>query len=184
MRSRGLLGGKQDGRVVTGERLEGDAGLIGEHFEGFAKLDAFQPHDEAEDVAAYITNPALERLPLRVDLETGLGVVVPRAQPHVDTALPPQLYVFSNEINNVGRLSNQLFRVQGRSKRHRWLPCVKMREIHSTSTVTSRQFHLSHSDGDGRTDLPPTIRQRSGVIIAGRSKWVKNSDSPERSSLR
>ena len=112
-------------RLRAGRRRAAPAGLfeddsrpIGEHIEGFAEFDALDLHDEAEHVAADVAHPALERLPLGIDLEAGLGVVVPRAEAHVVAALAAQLDVAADQIDNVDRLLDPLFGVE-RASSHR-----------------------------------------------------------------
>ena len=78
---------------VRGAASQGDARPIGQHGQGLGELDAFHLHDEAEDVAADVADPALERLPLGVDLEAGARVVVPGAEADVVAALAAELDV-------------------------------------------------------------------------------------------
>ena len=92
--------------------FDGDAGPIGQHFQGLAELDAFHLHHEAEDVAADVADPALERLPLGIDLQRGLGVVVPGAEADVVAALAAQLDMAADQIDDVDRLLDPLFGVE------------------------------------------------------------------------
>ena len=95
-----------------------NAGPIGQHFQGLAELDAFHLHHEAEDVAADVAHPALERLPLGVDLQAGAAVVVPGAEADVVAALAAQLDMAADQIDDVDRLLDPLFGVE-RAARHR-----------------------------------------------------------------
>ncbi len=75
----------------AGMRRKRNARALGEHLQGFAKLDAFDLHQEGEDVAADIrTDPALEALPLGIDLQAGFRVVVPGTESLVAAAFAPQ----------------------------------------------------------------------------------------------
>ena len=98
--------------------LDGDSRPIGEHFEGFAELDPFHFHHEAEDVAADVAHPTLERLPLGIDLKAGAGVVVPGTEADVVAALATQLDVAADQIDDVDRLLDPLFAVE-RATSHR-----------------------------------------------------------------
>ena len=97
--------------------FEADARPLGEHLEGLAELDAFDLHDEREDVAADVTDPALERLPFGIDLEAGPGVVVPGAKGHVVAALTAQGKMLADQLDDIGRLLDALFGVE-RTARH------------------------------------------------------------------
>ena len=90
-----------------------------QHRKRFAELDPFHLHDEAEDVPADVADPALPRLPLRVDLETGARVVVPGAEGRVAAALAAELHVAAHQVDNVDRSPDLFLDVRGRSKRHR-----------------------------------------------------------------
>ena len=98
--------------------LDLDARPVGQHLQGLAELDALHLHHEAEDVAADVADPALERLPLGIDLEAGAGVVVPGAEADVVAALAAQLDVAADQIDDVDRLLDPLFGVE-RAARHR-----------------------------------------------------------------
>ena len=95
-----------------------DSRPIGQHLQGLAELDPLHLHHEAEDVAADVADPALERLPLGVDLEAGPGVVVPGAEADEVSALAAELDVAADEIDDVDRLLDPLFGVE-RAARHR-----------------------------------------------------------------
>ncbi len=110
-----LAAGVEDG---TGLLAEWDAGPLGEHFERFAKFQALGLHDEAEDVAAHVANPALERLPLGVDVQTGAAVVVPGAEGDVVAALAAELDIAAHELDDVDRLAHLLLQIHGRPKAH------------------------------------------------------------------
>ncbi len=49
----------------------------------FGEIDPLAFHNEAEDIAANVTNPALPRLPLRIHLQAGLCIIVPGADPSI-----------------------------------------------------------------------------------------------------
>jgi len=119
-----------------------DSGPIGEDRQGLGEGNPVHLHHEAEHVPPDVADPALERLALGIDLEAGSGVVVPGAQPHVVAALAPQLHVLSHQFDDVGRLSDQLFRLERGTERHRQLLCGKMRKVHFTSQNTGRQIPL------------------------------------------
>ncbi len=68
-----------------------DARPFRQHRQGLREGDALHLHHEAEDVAADVADPALERLPLGIDLKAGPGVVVPGTERHVATALAAEL---------------------------------------------------------------------------------------------
>ena len=97
--------------------LQRDAGPIGQHGQGLAELDAFHLHHEAEDVAADVADPALERLPLGIDLQAGPRVVVPGAQGHVAAALAAKLHVAAHQIDDVDRLPDLFLGVRATSRR-------------------------------------------------------------------
>jgi hypothetical protein len=122
-------------------RLQRDSRLIGQHGQRLGKGHALHLHDEAENVAADVADPALEGLPLGIDLQAGAAVVVPGAQGHIVPARTPQLDVFPDQIDNVDRLLDTVFSVQRRSQRHRRPPCGKTCRIHSTSQATIRRIH-------------------------------------------
>ena len=75
------------------------------------KLDAFHLHDEAEDVAADVADPALERLPLGIDLQAGPRVVVPGAKRLEAAALAPQRQIAADQVDDVDRLLDALLGV-------------------------------------------------------------------------
>ena len=103
-------------RLAAGSQR--DAGPFGQHFQGLAEFDAFDLHDEAEDVAADVADPALERLPLGIDLEAGLGVVVPGAEADVAAALTAQRNVAAHQVDDVDRLADLFLGVQRETSRH------------------------------------------------------------------
>ena len=98
--------GRRLGRFRPRWLLQGDAGPVGQHRHGLGELDAFGLHDEAEDVAADVADPALERLPLGIDLETGARVVVPGAQSDVVAALAAELDDAADQVDDVDRLAD------------------------------------------------------------------------------
>ena len=95
-------------------RLQRDSHPIGQHLQGFAEFDPFDLHHEAEDVAADVADPALERLALGVDLEAGARVVVPRAEADVVAALAAQLDVAPDKIDDIDRLLDPFLGVEQR----------------------------------------------------------------------
>ncbi len=100
-----------------------DARPVGQHGQGLGEIDAFHLHHEAENVAADVAHPALQALPLRIDLQTGPGVVVPRAEGHETAALPAQLQVvLAEQIDDIDRLPDLFLGVEGRVEGHRRLP--------------------------------------------------------------
>ena len=108
---------------VRDSLFELDARAVGQHRQRFGKIDAFDLHDEAEDVAADVAGPALPDLPLGIDLQAGAGVVVPRAEGHVAAALPAKLQVvLADQIDDVDRLPDLLLDVEGRVEGHLRLP--------------------------------------------------------------
>ena len=116
--ARAACGFARSGEMPPLRLLDGDSRPIGEHFQGLAELDPLHFHHEAEDVAADVADPALERLPLGIDLEAGAGVVVPGAQADVVAALATQLDVAADQIDDVDRLLDPLFGVE-RASSHR-----------------------------------------------------------------
>ena len=91
---------------------ERDVGPIGQHGQGLGKLDPFHLHHEAEDVAADVADPALERLPLGIDLQAGAGVVVPGAEGLEVAALAAQRHVAADQIDDVDRLLDPLLQFE------------------------------------------------------------------------
>ena len=121
------------GRVELAMRvsLQLDACPIGEHGQGLGEIDPFHFHDEAEDVPADVAGPALPRLPLGIDLETGPGVVVPGAEGHVAAALAAKLQVvLAQQIDDIDRLSNLFLSVKGRVEGQLRLPSGVRGDIH------------------------------------------------------
>ena len=94
--------------------MQGDAGPFGQHLHGLAEFDALDLHHEAEDIAPDVADPALERLPLGIDLHAGPRVVMPGAQAHVVAALSAQGDMTSDEVDDVDRLPNLFFSIQRR----------------------------------------------------------------------
>ena len=90
---------------------------IGQHFQGLAELDALDLHDERKNVAADVADPALERLPLGIDLEAGPAVVVPGTKADVVAALTAQGKMAADQLDNIDRLLDALFGVE-RAARH------------------------------------------------------------------
>ena len=88
---------------------------VGQHGQGLGEVDAFHLHDEAEDVAADVADPALERLPLGIDLQAGARVVVPGAKADVVAALAAELDDAADQIDDVDRLADLFLGVQRRS---------------------------------------------------------------------
>jgi len=95
-----------------------NAGALGEHLQRFAELHAFGFHHEAEHVAADVADPALERLALRVDLQAGPAVIVPRAQADEVAALPPQLQITAHHVDDVDRLPDLFLGIECRAETH------------------------------------------------------------------
>ena len=85
---------------------------------GFAELQAFGPHHEAEDVAADVADPALERLAIGIHLQAGPAVVVPRAEADEVAALAAQLHVAAHQVDDVDRLANLLLGIECRAETH------------------------------------------------------------------
>jgi hypothetical protein len=85
-------------------RRQLNAGAIGEHLDRFAKADPLALHDEAENVAADVADPALPRLPFGIDLQAGPRVVVPGAERHIVPPLPAQFQVATHQVGDIHRL--------------------------------------------------------------------------------
>jgi hypothetical protein len=94
------------------------AGPFGQHLERLAEFHPLGPHHEAEDIAAKVADPTLERLPVGIHLKAGPRVVVPRAKADVAPALPPQRDVAADQVDDVDRLPDLLFRILQTGKRH------------------------------------------------------------------
>jgi len=67
-------------------RLQLDSRPIGQDGQGLGEADPLHLHHEAEDVAADVAHPALERLSLGVDLEAGPRVVVPGTEAQIEAS--------------------------------------------------------------------------------------------------
>ena len=92
-------------------RRAGNARPLGEHFKCLAKLKVVHPHHEAEDVAPDVADPAFEGLSIRIDLQAGTRVVVPRAIRYVPTTLPTKRKITSDQIDDVDGLANLFLNV-------------------------------------------------------------------------
>ena len=117
--------------------FQGNAGAIGQHGQRLGKLDALHLHHEAEDIAADVADPALERLPLRVDLKAGVRIVVPWAEADEIAALAAELDYSAHQIDDVDRLSDLFFGIERRSHRRRQLQHATTSEFHFACSPVS-----------------------------------------------
>ena len=99
-------------------RPQRDARLLGQQLECLAELQPFGLHHEAEHVAADVADPALPRLPLRIDVEARPAVVVPGADADEVAALATQLDVAAHQVDDVDRLADLFLGVVGRAEAH------------------------------------------------------------------
>ena len=85
----------------------------GQHFEGFAKSDAFPFHDETEAIATGAAGPALERLAIDVNHHRGIVIVVKRAQALELAAASLRLERnrFGDQRDDVGSAANLFFKL-------------------------------------------------------------------------
>ena len=89
-------------------RTNVDAGSLRQRAQCLGKLYALSAHDEAEDIATDVAYPALPGLPLRVYLHAGSGVVMPRTDADINSALATKIDVAAyqfHEIDGLGALS-------------------------------------------------------------------------------
>ena len=77
------------------------------------KVDVLDLHNEGEDVAADIANPALEGLTRRIDLKAWSGVVMPRATTDVVRALASQRDVPSDKVDDIDRVADLFALIEG-----------------------------------------------------------------------
>ena len=110
--------------------LQGDAGPIGQHGQGLGEFDPLGLHDEAEDIAADVADPTLERLPLGIDLQAGARVVMPGAEADVAAALAAELDHAAHQVDDVDGLPDLFLGVQRPARRHCQLPSVTKGEFH------------------------------------------------------
>ena len=159
-----------------------DASAIGQHGQGLGELDAFHLHHEAEDVAADVADPALERLPLGVDLKTGVRVVVPGAKTDVVAALAAKLDHSAHQIDDVDRLPNLFFGIERRSHRRRQLQHATTSEFHFACSPVSLPEASCPRWPSQRLPAPvgaalPDGHSFSGEqIIAQRAKMVNRAE--------
>src|SRR5262245_45256446 len=108
-----LIVGRARGRLLL-LRSKLDAGPVGQHLQGLAKIAALALHYEAKDIAADIADPALPRLPVGIDLQAGAAVVMPRAAAHKAAAGSAQLEVLAHQLDDIRRLADLLLGVSVR----------------------------------------------------------------------
>jgi hypothetical protein len=99
-------------------RPQGNAGPFGKHLQCWAELQPFDPHNKAEYVAADLANPAPEDLALRIYLQAGPRVVVPRTVAHVVTTLAAEWDVTAHQVDDIDRLANLLFSIEAGRETH------------------------------------------------------------------
>jgi hypothetical protein len=90
--------------------LERDPRSIRQHPERFRKCHTFLLHQKTKNITTQIAHPALPTLPVRIDLHARMPIIVPRAPGHKTTTLPAQLQVAADDIDNVDRKANAIFR--------------------------------------------------------------------------
>ena len=88
-----------------------DAGPLGELLEGFAEFDLLHSHQKAVHVTRDVAHPAAEGLPLRIDVEAWLRVVVPGTEADKIFPLQAERDVRGNEIGDVGGVADALLDV-------------------------------------------------------------------------
>ena len=130
-----------------------DAGPLGELLEGFAEFDLLHSHQKAVHVTADVTHPAAERLPLRIDVEAWLRVVVPGAEADKILPLPAERDVGGNQIGDVGGVADALLDVipigpgswagagRDRPARHRAGRRLRRGGVESTFVTWHRHLH-------------------------------------------
>ena len=188
--------GLVEGAFVGARRGRGGRGSGGSGRAGFCKVTParsasmarasgnstpFGLHDEAEDVAADVADPALERLPLGIDLETGARVVVPGAEADVVAALAAELHDAADQVDDVDGLADLFLGIERPARGHRQLPCVRKGEFHFANILvkpraraaSGGQIRLSRRPALGRGENPlrekeaPPPSIRAGAATAG-----------------
>jgi hypothetical protein len=81
-------------------------GAVGSGIPAFAEADPLVLHHEAEHVATHIADPALPGLALRVNLQAGVLVFVPRAERNVTASLTAQLQMPTDQLDDIRRLAD------------------------------------------------------------------------------
>ena len=134
-----------------------DAGPLGELLEGLAEFDLLHPHQKAVHVSADVTHPAAERLPLGIDVEARLRVVVPGAEADEVLSLPAECDIGSDEIGDVCGVADALLdvvpfqprrgevtlcgRADDRATRHRAVRRLRRGGVESTFVTRHRHLH-------------------------------------------
>ena len=134
-----------------------DAGPLGELLEGLAEFDLLHPHQKAVHVSADVTHPAAERLPLGIDVEARLRVVVPGAEADEVLSLPAECDIGSDEIGDVCGVADALLdvvpfqprrgevtlcgRADDRATRHRDVRRLRRGGVESTFVTRHRHLH-------------------------------------------
>ena len=103
---------------------EFDPGHVGENLHRLFEIDVFNLHNERKNVAADVANPTLERLPLRINLQTRTRIVVPRATSDKVRSLPTQRNVPLDQIDDVDRVANLLSLIERRRGQAELLGCI------------------------------------------------------------
>ena len=104
------------GREAAAAAGQVDACPLRQLLEGLTELEPFHLHQEAEDIAPDVADPAAEGLSLWVDLEAGAGVLVPWAQPHHGLASPPQGKVCPHQVDDVDRIAHAFLQIVVRTR--------------------------------------------------------------------
>jgi hypothetical protein len=106
-----LVGGQA---ATTARQI--DPGTVRELLQSLAKLHLLHSHHEREHVATDVADPAAVGLPLRIDLQAGAGILMPRAEPGHGLALTPQRNVRPDDIDDVDGLADPLLDVVPRRR--------------------------------------------------------------------
>ena len=164
-----------------------DAGPLGELLEGFAEFDLLHPHQKAVHVTADVAYPAAKSLPLRIDVEARLRVVVPGTEADEILPLPAECDVRGDKIGDVGGVADSLLDVipigpgnragAGRERcdrpaRHRAGRRLRRGGVESTFVTWHRHLHpcLPRHPGRSRTAHPSPSSPSSVLIRRSRPR--------------